>query len=342
MVKQPFDIDFVVTWVNGRDPEWLNKYNKYSMNDTLDVKDARYRDFYIFRYWFRAVQKYAPWVHHVYLVTDHQVPEWLDTENDGITVVDHSQIIPAEYLPVFNSNAIELNLYKINNLSEHFVYFNDDMFLNKPVMPKDFFSEDGRPKDTAGLNAIQPKFDFDYIHVNNMKIINENFDKKLVMKKQFFKFINPINLELNIYTMLLFFWPQFTRFFDLHYPYSFKKSNMEKVINENRNAYRQTMMDRFRGKNDISIWLVRYYSLVNGDFSVRSPRIGKIYDLFTQFDAAIKDINRSKHKLIVINDNAKINREDFRKISQSLKDSFEEKFSSKSSYEKEDTSEKNR
>ncbi|WP_257593949.1 hypothetical protein [Lactiplantibacillus plantarum] len=140
-----------------------------------------------------------------YLVTDHQVPEWLDTENDGITVVDHSQIIPAEYLPVFNSNAIELNLYKINNLSEHFVYFNDDMFLNKPVMPKDFFSEDGRPKDTAGLNAIQPKFDFDYIHVNNMKIINENFDKKLVMKKQFFKFINPINLELNIYTMLLFF-----------------------------------------------------------------------------------------------------------------------------------------
>lgn len=70
MVKQPFDIDFVVTWVNGRDPEWLNKYNKYSMNDTLDVKDARYRDFYIFRYWFRAVQKYAPWVHHVYLVTE--------------------------------------------------------------------------------------------------------------------------------------------------------------------------------------------------------------------------------------------------------------------------------
>ncbi len=68
----------------------------------------------------------------------------------------------------------------------------------------------------------------------------------------------------------------------------------------------------------------------------------EIYDLFTQFDAAIKDISRSKHKLIVINDNAKINREDFRKISQSLKDSFEEKFSSKSSYEKEDTSEKNR
>lgn len=334
VVKPNFKIDFVVTWVNGQDPIWLEKYNKYSKQDTLDVKDARYRDFYIFRYWFRAVQKYAPWVNHVYLVTDQQVPSWLNTNSHKITVVDHSEIIPKEYRPVFNSNAIELNLFRIPNLSEHFVYFNDDMFLNKPVQPTDFFSLKGLPKDTAGLNAIQPRFDFDYIHVNNMKIINENFDKKKVMRKQFFKFINPLNCEINIYTILLFFWPRFTRFFDLHYPYSFKKSNMRQVILDNQDAYEKTMNDRFRDTNDISIWLVRYYALVQGEFSVRSPRVGKIYDLLTDFKDAKNDIDTSKHKMIVINDDAEITNVDFKRISTSLQNSFEQQLPKKSVFER--------
>lgn len=328
-----FNVDFVVTWVNGQDKTWLEKYNKYSDEDTLDVKNARFRDFYIFQYWFRAVEKYAPWVHHIFLVTDRQVPTWLNVDNKKLTVVDHSQLIDAKYLPVFNSNAIELNLYKIPSLSEHFVYFNDDMFLNRPIKKTDFFSKSGLPKDTAGLNAIQPMFDFDYIHENNMRIINQNFNKKEVMKKHFFKFINPVNMELNIYTILLFFWPRFTRFFDLHYPYSLRKSKMKMVIQSNHSAYVQTMNDRFRSKQDITIWLVRYYSLVKGEFSVRSPRVGKIYDLYTNFDAANKDIRNGKHKMIVINDDANIDHKMFKKISHSLRQTFEGKFPDKSSFE---------
>ena len=334
MVKQDQKIDFVVSWVNGADPMWLAKYSQYSADDVLDEKKARFRDFGIFKYWFRAVENFAPWINHIYLVTDDQVPSWLNLDAPKLTVIDHKQIIPNEFLPVFNSNVIDLNINNIPGLSENFVYFNDDMFVNRPVKPTDFFSKSGLPKDTAGLNAIQPNFDFDYIHVNNMKIINNNFNKKTVMRQQFFKFINPVNLELNIYTLLLFFWPRFTRFFDLHYPYSIKKSNMDNVLSINRDAYLQTMKDRFRSRKDISIWLIRYYALVNGEFSVRSPRVGKIYDLHTSRQKAIHDIQTGKHKLICINDNSKITGPEFDELKSKLNSIFENKFPNKSAFER--------
>lgn len=334
MVNKNDKIDFVVSWVNGQDPVWLSKYNEFSDDDTLDVKNARFRDYDIFKYWFRSVEKYASWVNHIYLVTDNQVPEWLDTTNEKITIIDHTQIIDQKYLPIFNSSAIELNIHKIPNLSENFVYFNDDMFLNKRVTPNDFFSKDGLPRDTAGLNAIQPLFDFDYIHANNIRIINKNFEKKQVMKKQFFKFINPVNLELNIYTILLFFWPKFTRFFDLHYPYSISKQNMIDVISKNEESYEKTMKDRFRSTNDITIWLVRYYALVQGEFSVRSPRVGKIYDMLDKFPEIIDDLTKQKHKMIVINDNSDIDDVQFHLYSEKLRLTFESMLPNKSTFEK--------
>lgn len=335
MSKENFPIDFVVTWVDGGDPQWLSKHDVYSGEDSLDMKKARFRDFGIFKYWFRAVERYAPWVNHVYLVTDQQKPDWLNTSYSKITVIDHSQIIDKKHLPIFNSNAIELNLHKIPGLSEHFVYFNDDMFLNRSVKPIDFFSKDGLPRDTAGLNAIQPMFDFDYIHVNNMKIINENFNKKQVMKQQFFKFLNPVNGSLNIYTLLLFFWPRFTRFFDLHYPYSLRVSDMQSVIASNLNAYNQTQNDRFRSKSDITIWLVRYYSLVQGQFKPRSPKVGKIYDLHTHSEAALRDIYKHRHKMIVLNDDAAIDAMEFQQLRSSLDRAFFKRLPTKSVFEKE-------
>lgn len=334
MVRNDQKIDFVVTWVDGSDKKWLAKYSKYSKYDILDERKARFRDFEIFKYWFRAVDNFAPWVNHIYLVTDDQVPSWLNKDNPKLTVVDHKEIIPNEFLPIFNSSAIELNINNIPGLSNNFVYFNDDMFVNRPVTPKDFFSNNGLPKDTAGLNAIQPNFDFDHIHVNNMRIINNNFNKKKVMMKYFFKFINPINMELNIYTLLLFFWPRFTRFFDLHYPYSINKSNMDRVLKENHQAYLKTMHDRFRSTNDITIWLIRYYSLVTGQFSVRSPRVGKIYNLHTKSEKAFDDIQKGKHKLICINDDSKITASEFNDLKIELHSIFEKKFPRKSSFER--------
>ncbi len=143
---KPMDkpIDFVVTWVDGSDPTWCEQRDFYAKElgraSTADSGDPRFRDWDIFRYWFRAVEQYAPWVHNVYLVTCGHVPEWLKTDAPKLKVVKHTDFIPEEYLPTFSSITIELNLHRIKDLSEHFVYFNDDMFLNQSVIPEDFFS----------------------------------------------------------------------------------------------------------------------------------------------------------------------------------------------------------
>lgn len=144
-------IDFVVTWVDGNDPAWLKERFQCLGIDELSASGngtCRYRDWSSFRYWFRAVETFAPWVRYVHLVTWGHVPEWLKLDCPKLRIVNHKDYIPAEYLPTFNSIPIELNMFRIPGLSECFVYFNDDMLLSRPVTPEDFFLS-GRPKHTA-------------------------------------------------------------------------------------------------------------------------------------------------------------------------------------------------
>lgn len=117
-------IDFVVTWVDGADKRWQKKRAQYVDDPEIEagMSSAKaYRDWGTFKYWFRGVESFAPWVNKVYLVTDDQVPTWLDLRHEKLEVIDHTDIIDAKYLPVFNSNAIEMNLHKIKGLSENFV-----------------------------------------------------------------------------------------------------------------------------------------------------------------------------------------------------------------------------
>ena len=127
------DIDFVITWVNMDDPEWKKEFNKYRHNkdNTKNgVSEARFRDYGFLKYWFRGVEKFAPWVRKIHFVTfNGQIPEWLDVNNPRIHVVSHHDFIPSQFLPTFNSVVIERYLHKIPGLSEHFVYFNDDFYI---------------------------------------------------------------------------------------------------------------------------------------------------------------------------------------------------------------------
>lgn len=144
----PFDIDMVYLWVDGNDPSWQAKRNalvgKTDSGQTENC-DGRYSDNLELKYSLRSIDLYAPWIRRVFIVTDNQVPEWLDTSNPMIRIVDHTEILPAESLPCFNSNVIEHCLYRIPGLAEHFIYANDDMYLNRPVTPSTFFAPDGLP-----------------------------------------------------------------------------------------------------------------------------------------------------------------------------------------------------
>lgn len=142
------DVDLVYLWVNGNDPEWQAKRN--ACIGTAETQrgvncKGRYADNDELKYSLRSVAQYAPWIHKIYIVTDNQVPSWLDTSNPKVRIVDHKEIMPEICLPCFNSAVIEHFLYNIPGLSEHFLYANDDMFVNRPVKPDDFFAQDGLP-----------------------------------------------------------------------------------------------------------------------------------------------------------------------------------------------------
>ena len=184
------EIDFVILWVDGNDSAWLKEKKQYEKKK-IDYSNSenRFRDFANLQYWFRGVEKYASWVNHIYFITWGHVPEWLNTNHPKLTIVNHRDYIPTEYLPTFNSNTIELNLHRLKDLSEQFVLFNDDVFLLDYVKPEDFF-KDGMPRDEFILNAIIPAGEWGriaYTNLNNVGIINEWFVKRDVIKKQLLK-----------------------------------------------------------------------------------------------------------------------------------------------------------
>jgi len=107
-----------------------------------DVASAsRYRDNGELRYSIRSLHKYAPWLRKIFIVTNGQVPAWLDTTHPRLHVVTHAEIFPdPSVLPTFSSPAIETHLHRIPGLSRRFIYFNDDVMLGAPVWPDSFFT----------------------------------------------------------------------------------------------------------------------------------------------------------------------------------------------------------
>lgn len=137
LVRKPYvspePIDLVYTWVNGSDEQFRESIAQFSPV----VDESRYNDKNELKYSLRSVEKYAPWIRHIYIVTNGQIPNWLDVLNPRISIVTHDEICPpelrSEILPTFSSFAIETLLHRIPNLSQRFIYFNDDVFLGAPL-----------------------------------------------------------------------------------------------------------------------------------------------------------------------------------------------------------------
>ena len=144
-------IDIVYTWVDGADSEWNRKRTATAEKLGAQVSsnansEARFQHNDELRFSLRSVFQFAPWVNKIFIVTDNQVPSWLDTSHPKITIIDHKSIFrDHSHLPTFSARGIEANLHHIEDLSEHFIYFNDDMFLGKLTKPTHFFTIEGRP-----------------------------------------------------------------------------------------------------------------------------------------------------------------------------------------------------
>lgn len=326
------DIDFVIIWVDGNDVEWQKKKEYYTPEQNTDNRVNRYRDWDNLQYWFRGVENYAPWVRKIHFVTCGHLPEWLDVNNPKLNIVKHVDYIPQEYLPTFSANPIELNIHRIKGLSNKFVFFNDDTFLIKPTKETTFF-KNNLPCDIAALDAVSPTELFSYILVNNLNVINKNFDKKQVLKTYKWKWFN-LKYGKELYkTSVLFPWKNFTGFFNHHLPIAFKKETLEEVWKNEYEVLNKTCYNKFRNKEDLSGWLFRYWRLAKGEFHPIGKSIGRYYAITSKSDSKYvgEIIKKQRYNMICINDDLK--EECFEKIQGNINASFKRILPEKSSFE---------
>lgn len=233
------DVDVVITWVDGADPLHAAKLQRelFKINGKKIPKASktkrRFSDNEELRYCIRSIRNYAPWVRTIWLLTDRQFPSYLNfwaARSAGIKVVTHKQIFFGidDCLPTFNSLSIESFIWRIPGLSEKFIYFNDDVFLSRPVEKEDFFS------DKVVLRGR-------YLDL-----------KKIAKPKSHFTH------QLNAFRMLQLDEEKF--FSPAHFPHALRKSVMEEVCGKFGKQFIKNTKKKFR--DDKQFWpiaLVDYY-----------------------------------------------------------------------------------
>lgn len=173
-------VDAVFTWVDHNDPEWQDLYRRHrppaageaSVETAGDAASAtRFHNNDELRYALRSIWLNLPWINHIHVFSNCRPPVWLDAGHSGISWVRHEEVIPAQFLPTFNSHVIESCLHRIPDLAEHFLYLNDDFFVMRPLQRDAFFTLAGqslvrlegygmvsgpvRPQDPDYLNAAR-------------------------------------------------------------------------------------------------------------------------------------------------------------------------------------------
>jgi hypothetical protein len=242
-----FPIDVVYTWVDGADPAWRARRDA-ALSVVAEplppraANESRYVSRDELRYSFRSVHSFAPWVRHIWLVVDDQIPSWLDPDHEQVSVVTHKELFGnTGKLPTFNSHAIESRLHHIEGLSEHFLYFNDDVFLGRLLPPQAFFEANGLSR--IYLSTV--KIDSGPVDIadvpstmaakNNRRLIMERFDRRVTFKMK-------------------------------HAPMALRRSVLAEIEEQYPDELAATACHQFRHPDDVSLTssLHQYYSFLSG------------------------------------------------------------------------------
>jgi hypothetical protein len=239
-----FPVDAVYTWVDGADPDWLRRRAaaEGSAYHAEAANAARYANRDELRYSLRSLHQYAPWVRTVHLVTDDQVPPWLDTDHPRIRVVSHRDVFAdTALLPTFNSHAIESQLHHIEGLAEQFLYLNDDVFFGKLTSPQSFFVPNGLSRfflSKAHLPQGPPAAADVPVSVagkNNREVLAARFGAVVTQKTK-------------------------------HVPHALRRSVLYEIEETFAERHRRTAGNRFRSLDDLSVTssLHHYYAYLTG------------------------------------------------------------------------------
>lgn len=234
-VAMPDDrnIDVVFTWVDNTDKAWQKKHKKHKVEgDAAQLGQyatdiARFDNHNELFYSVKAVKKYLPWVRNIYIITDNQIPSWMNKVK-GVTIIDHKDIIDPQYLPTFNSHVIEAFLYRISDLSEDFIYFNDDVFVAKELPKEHFFSANNISSlfvSTKNLYNMQKKG----VETPTLKASLHSIE--LLHRHYSYDIKNPL----------------------IHTYFPLKKSGYEKAWQLFDKEIKDFLPNKFRGHNDINM-----------------------------------------------------------------------------------------
>ncbi len=329
-------MDFVITWVDGNDAVWQESKQKAAMRagelSMADAGNERYRSWDNLQYWFRGVEKYAPWVDRIHLITCGHLPEWLNTAHPKLNIVKHSDYMPQDYLPCFNSDAIELNMHRISGLSEQFVYFNDDMFVINRLEERDFF-RGGKPCD---MLAFQPVIanpqnpTMSHIYLNNVLVLSKYYNKRKNVSKQPGAYFHPGYPPLYFfYNLLELGFPQYTGFYNVHGASPFLKSTFEELWEKEGAVLDETSRHTFRG-DDVSQYLLKDWQKLSGNFvPMNVQKLTKYFNVSRHNEKLVRTIRSQNSKMVCINDADVGNGFDIAKkeINEALESIFPEKCS---------------
>jgi len=279
-----FPIDAVVLWVDGSDPEWQKRREQRKRElglppDDPGNVDKLFRTHGELRYLFRSIERYAPWLRHIYLVTAGQRPPWLVTSHPRLRLVDHEDFIPRTALPVFSSRPIIASLHRIDELAEHYLMFNDDVVLGQMVRPQQFFTSGGLTKYFPSRSTI-PRERSDIPHLGARQVV--------------------AGLLAERYGV----WP--TRTF-WHAPHAMRRRTMEAIEDWFGDHLNATIHRPFRSPDDVvTEWLHHYVGqlegwAIRGRVSYAYHQVGSI-DAVDRLDAHLTD----RRDVIGLNDSGDI------------------------------------
>lgn len=246
-------IDAVITWVDGNDKNWQKKINKYStvkLNFDLKKDKKRFNSIGEINIALKSIIKFASFLDNIYLVTDNQIPEGFvelqklaKTKKINLTIIDHQVIFRGyeDCLPTFNSCSIGCMLYRIPNLAENFIIFNDDTFLMRETKESDFFID-----NYPIIRGKWEKFRENRQLRTVFKKIRNKTEIKPAKKRSSFKNFQENSAKLtNIKNT-----DRYLRRF--HTPVCVRKSTLESFFNDN-NILKNNIKYKFRNKNQFII-----------------------------------------------------------------------------------------
>ena len=309
------EIDIVVTWVDGK---------SLCHSGAEGAENCRFRDWGLMGHWFRCVQECLPWARRIHVVTNGQVPEGFDESDPKMRLVRHETFMPHDALPTFNSCAIEAYLDRIPDLAERFVYFNDDMFVLRPLEPE-FFFKDGVPCDFALFDTIRFAPDSaGELVAQNVKWINANFTAREIYAKNRRRLLSFANgwksaARNFLYMALVRDWV--ANFYNPHLPAALTKATYKEVWAKCADVLERTGKCRYREDWNVSHWLMRNWQLAAGNYRPRRFA-GKYFDATdARIDEICDAVVHRREALICINDVGGLS--DFAEGIRRIKDAFE-------------------